>query len=77
MAKKKAVPVRTRPEPVLRTERITCLLSKDEKQVLDNYLRKYHISNRSNWVRETLLKFILQNLEQDYPTLFDEHDMRR
>lgn len=66
-----------KPEPVVRDERLTCLLSKEEKQVLDSYLRKYHITNRSRWMRETLMTFILQNLEMDYPTLFDEHDMRR
>lgn len=66
-----------RKERVERTERLTTLLSVEEKQVVDNYLRKYHIENRSRWMRETLLTFILQNLEHDYPTLFDEHDMRR
>ena len=66
-----------RKERVERTERLTTLLSPDEKQMVDNYLRKYHIENRSRWMRETLLSFILQNLELDYPTLFDEHDMRR
>ena len=44
---------------------------------MDSYLRKYHIENRSRWMRETLMAFMLQNLEKDYPTLFDEHDMRR
>lgn len=67
----------TRPTPVVRSERLTCLLSLEEKKMVDSYLRKYHITNRSRWMRETLLKFIMQNLEIDYPTLFDEHDMRR
>jgi len=60
-----------------RTERLTTLLSKEEKQLVDRYLTKYHITNRSRWMRETMLRTILQNLEMDYPTLFDEHDMRR
>lgn len=76
MAKKVKKEV-VRKESVERTERLTTLLSAEEKQVVDNYLRKYHIENRSRWMRETLLTFILQNLEHDYPTLFDEHDMRR
>jgi hypothetical protein len=72
-AKKKVL----RKEKVVRTERLTTLFSDEEKQILDSYLRKYHIVNRSRWMRETLLSFILRSLEQDYPTLFDEHDMRR
>ena len=28
-------------------------------------------------LRETILMFIHKNMEEDYPTLFGEHDMRR
>lgn len=78
MPKKKKAPIPpVRVEKPIRTERLTCLLSPEEKKMVDNYLRKYRITNRSRWMRETLLSFILHNLEIDYPTLFDEHDMRR
>ena len=75
--KKKSRPVVVMPQPGPRTERVAVLLTKDEKRMIENYLDKYHISNRSRWMRETLMHSILQNLELDYPTLFDEHDMRR
>ncbi|MCR5140886.1 MAG: hypothetical protein K6B45_12100 [Bacteroidaceae bacterium] len=65
------------PQNTPRTERLITLFTKEEKQLVDRYLTKYHITNRSRWMRETLLRAILQNLEMDYPTLFDEHDMRR
>ncbi|MBR4843092.1 MAG: hypothetical protein IK006_08385 [Bacteroidaceae bacterium] len=58
-------------------ERFTFLASEEEKRMIDNYLRKYKITNRSRWIRETLITFIIKKLDQDYPTLFDEHDMRR
>ena len=45
--------------------------------MIDSYLRKYKINNRSRWIRETLITFIIKKLDQDYPTLFNEHDMRR
>ena len=61
----------------VRHARITCLVSDDEMAIIDSYLRKYKIGNKSRWMRETLLAFIHQNLDQDYPTLFNEHDMRR
>ena len=48
-----------------------------EFYVIDEYLKKYRITNKSNWMRETLLSFIYKNLDEDYPTLFGEHDMRR
>ena len=62
---------------VVRHARLTCLVSDDEQRIIDSYLRKYKIGNKSRWMRETLLAFIHQNLDQDYPTLFNEHDMRR
>ena len=60
-----------------RTEHYSFLVNPEEKQMIENYLRKYKIRNRSRWMRETLLRRIIQNLELDYPTLFNEHDMRR
>ena len=63
-------------QPV-RNERYSFLVNADERQTIENYLRKYKISNRSRWMRETLITFIIKNLDQDYPTLFNEQEMRR
>ena len=60
-----------------RTQRMTCLLSDDEQLIVDRYLEKYKISNKSRWFRETILMFIHKNMDEDYPTLFGEHDMSR
>lgn len=56
---------------------MVCLLNDKERDFIDDYLSKYKISNRSRWMRETLLSFIYQKLGTDYPTLFDEQEMRR
>ena len=61
----------------VRNERYSFLVNADEKQTIENYLRKYRIGNRSRWMRETLLTFLIKNLDQDYPTLFNEQEMRR
>lgn len=61
----------------VRNERYSFLVNTDEKQTIENYLRKYKIRNRSRWMRETLITFIIKNLDQDYPTLFNEQEMRR
>lgn len=60
-----------------RQARLTCLVSDEEMRIIDGYLHKYGIENKSRWMRETLLSFIHRNLDYDYPTLFNEHDMRR
>lgn len=61
----------------VRDKRISFMLNDEEYKTIDNYLNKYKISNRSRWYRETLLQHILKVLEQDYPTLFGENEMRR
>lgn len=60
-----------------RERRMSILLSEDEQLIVDRYLEKYKITNKSRWLRETILMFIHKNMEEDYPTLFGEHDMRR
>ena len=64
-------------EHSVRNERYSFLINPEEKQMIENYLRKYRIRNRSRWMRETLITFIIKNLDQDYPTLFNEQEMRR
>ena len=60
-----------------RERRMSILSSDDEQLIVDRYLEKYKITNKSRWLRETILMFIHKNMEEDYPTLFGEHDMRR
>jgi hypothetical protein len=60
-----------------RTQKITFMLNQEEYKIISNYLSKYKISNRSRWYRETILAHIMKTLEQDYPTLFGENEMRR
>ena len=54
---------------------MVCLMSEEEMRFVDRYLEKYKITNKSRWFRETVLTFIHRKLQEDYPTLFAEHDM--
>lgn len=56
---------------------MVCLMSEEELRIVNRYLERYRIGNKSRWLRETVLRFIQKNMEEDYPTLFGEHDMRR
>ncbi len=62
---------------IKRTQRITCFLSDEEMDFIDTYLSNNNISNKSRWIRETLMCFIHEDLDNNYPMLFDEHEMRR
>ncbi len=60
-----------------RVHKVTFMLNDEEHKVVKRYLSKYKISNKSRWYRETILSHILRTLEEDYPTLFKENEMRR
>jgi len=60
-----------------RNKQIAFMLNDDEYKLVCNYLKKYKIENKSRWYRETIIAHILKRLDQDYPTLFGENEMRR
>ena len=53
------------------------MLNEEEHRAVTRYLSKYKIQNKSRWYRETIITHILKNLDEDYPTLFTENEMRR
>lgn len=61
----------------LRTKKAVFMLSEEEHDFIQFYLNKYKITNRSRWYRETIIAHVLRSMEQDYPTLFEENEMRR
>ncbi|GAB6012787.1 C-type lectin-like domain-containing protein [Viscerimonas tarda] len=65
-------------KPVLnRDKHLAFSLNSEEYDFVSSYIKKYKISNKSRWIRETVLNHILKTLDQDYPTLFGENEMRR
>ena len=60
---------RRRREP--RNHRVTVMLNDSEMRVLQRYLDRYDVSNRSRLIREALMRNILARFDNDSPTLFD------
>ena len=54
-----------------RENRISILLNESEQRALDRFCERYHITNRSKLIRETLMRAILKKIDNDQPTLFD------
>lgn len=63
--------------PAIRNKNMNFSLSEEEFNLVSAYIRKYKISNKSRWLRETVMMHVLKNLDMDYPTLFGENEMRR
>lgn len=59
-----------------RKQRASFLLNEEEYQLVCFFLKKYRISNKSNWLRQTIISHILKTLDRDHPTLFNESEMR-
>lgn len=60
-----------------RTHRVSFVLNDDELKAVNRYMAKYKISNKSHLYREVILTHVLRRMEEDYPTLFQESEMRR
>ncbi|MEX0986254.1 MAG: hypothetical protein WD052_02170 [Bacteroidales bacterium] len=60
-----------RDEKLLRRSRSTLAFNQREKEAIELYCRKYKISNKSKFMRETILTEILKRFDEDYPTLFE------
>lgn len=54
-----------------REHKISLLLNEKEIRLLDRFCEQYGVSNRSRLIRETLMRTILKQMENDQPTLFD------
>ncbi|MBO7160190.1 MAG: hypothetical protein J6V62_01985 [Paludibacteraceae bacterium] len=71
MAKKSSkikLPVR---DKMVRTHRISFLLNDKEMDAVNRYVKRYRVQNKSRFYRETLIRAILKQFDEDAPTLFD------
>jgi len=53
-----------------RINKVTILLNDAEQRALDRFCDQYHVENRSKMIRETLIRAILKQMDEDNPTLF-------
>lgn len=62
--------------PLHRDRNVSFLLNEPEYKALVKYCAKYKIKNRSRFLRESVMKAVLTRMTEDYPTLFNEQEMR-
>lgn len=59
-----------------RKHKQTICLNDKELSAVKMYCKKYKILNRSRFIRETIITTILEKFEIDYPSLFDQNQMK-
>jgi hypothetical protein len=57
-----------------RTSRLTLMLNKREMRALDIYCNRFRVKNKSEFLRETVMKAILKRFEEEHPTLWEENE---
>ena len=76
MAKKITNTVKPPFPKMKRSNRVTISLNDKEMRALERFYEKYKIKNKTRFLRETIITTILKKFDEDYPTLFDDREMR-
>ncbi len=50
------------------------MLNDREMRALEIYCRRYRISNKSEFFRETIMKAILKRFDDEHPSLWEESE---
>lgn len=61
-------------EGLKRTNRVTVMLNDREMRALTIYCSRYRVKNKSEFLRETLVKSIIKRFEEEHPTLWEDFD---
>lgn len=61
-------------EKLRRTNRLTLMLNNREMKALGIYCSRFRVKNKSEFVRETIMKAIIKRFEDEHPTLWEEND---
>jgi hypothetical protein len=57
-----------------RTNRLSLMLNNREAKALGIYCNRYRVKNKSEFMRETIMKAILKRFEDEHPTLWEESE---
>ena len=78
MAKEaKKTPIKHPKIKLKRTNKITLLLNDKEIEAIEAYCKKYKVKSKSQFVREVVMRTVMNRFLEDYPTLFEKQDLDR
>ena len=61
-------------ERLRRTNRLSVMLNDREIRALSIYCSRYRVKNKSEFLRETIMKTIIKRFEEEHPTLWEDFD---
>lgn len=57
-----------------RNNRLSLMLNSRELRALSIYCNRYRVTNKSEFMRSTIMKAILKRFEDEHPTLWEESE---
>jgi hypothetical protein len=57
-----------------RSNRLSLMLNNREMRALNIYCNRYRVKNKSEFLRETIMRAILKRFEDEHPTLWEENE---
>ncbi|MCT4588996.1 MAG: hypothetical protein N4A71_14335 [Carboxylicivirga sp.] len=75
--KKNKQKIISREQALKRKHKATFLLNDKENDAVNAYCKKYKIANKSKFMREAVMRMVMEQFLDDYPTLFGKQDMDR
>jgi hypothetical protein len=57
-----------------RSNRLTLMLNNREMRAFGIYCSRFRVKNKSEFLRETIMKAILKRFEDEHPTLWEEKE---
>jgi hypothetical protein len=57
-----------------RNNRLTLMLNNREMRAFGIYCNRFRVKNKSEFLRETIMKAILKRFEDEHPTLWEESE---
>ena len=58
-----------------RKNRFSFMLNNREMRALEIYCDRYRIKNKSEFMRETIMKAIIKRFDAEYPSLWEENNL--
>ncbi|WP_025007161.1 hypothetical protein [Marinilabilia salmonicolor] len=66
-----------REEAFRRKHKATILLNDKELEAFEVYCKRYKVKNKARFIRESVMRVVMDQFMDDYPTLFEKKDLDR
>ena len=74
-AKKENAATNERQPKLKRTHKVVVSFNDNENEVFETYCKKYKVNKKTRFIRETIIRTIMERFLEDYPTLFEKPEL--